>query len=187
MTLRATRQFSPRAGFGASLAVGLPMRRQRRARHIVGRDDAPAALRRDARGRRIAARHRHRNRRPALAVRLRHVTDAELGNDRVLELNIPELAFELIGRILRPDPFDHADRFHHLALAHLAIAVVEQFEIGIEPADADAEHETAAAHVIELRDFGRHFDRMVVRQADHRRAESEILGARHEAGHEHQW
>jgi hypothetical protein len=43
------------------------------------------------------------------------------------------------------------------------------------------------AHVIELRDFGRHFDRVMVRQADHGSAEGEILGARHEAGHEHQW
>jgi len=40
--------------------------------------------------------------------------------------------------------------------------------------------------MIELRHLGGHFDRVMVRQADHRGAEGEIPGARHEAGHEHQ-
>ena len=90
----------------------------------------------------------------------------------------PEFAVEIVGRILRPDALDHADRFHRLALAHLAIGIAEQLEIGKQPADADAEHEAAAAHVVELRDFGGDLHRVMVRQADHRGAEGQILGAR---------
>src|SRR5579872_3763022 len=99
-------------------------------------------------------------------------------NDGVLEFHRPEFAFEIVGWILRPDALDHAYRFHRLALAHLAIAVAEQFEIGKEPADADAEHEAAAAHGVELRHFGGDFHRMMARQADHRGAERQIRGAR---------
>ena len=162
------------------------MRAERLARHIVGGNDAPAALRGDARGRRIAARDRHRDRRTRLLIGFRHIADAELGNDRVLELHRPELAFEIVGRILRPDALDHADQFHRFALAHLAVAVAEQLEVREQPADADPEHEAAAAHGVELRDFGRDLHRVMARQADHRGAEGEILGARQQARHEHQ-
>jgi hypothetical protein len=44
----------------------------------------------------------------------------------------------------------------------------------------------AAAHVIELRHFGRHDDRVVVRQVDHGGAEAEVPRARQKARHEHQ-
>ncbi len=66
-----------------------------------------------------------------------------------------------------------------LRVAHLAVAVAEQFEVREQPADADPEHEAAAAHSVELRHFGRDLHRVMARQADHRGAESEILGARH--------
>jgi hypothetical protein len=91
-----------------------------------------------------------------------------------------------VRRILRPDALDHADRFHGFALAHLAVAVAEQLEVREQPADADPEHEAAAAHGVELRNFSPDLHRVMARQADHRGAEGEILGARQQARHEHQ-
>ena len=97
-----------------------------------------------------------------------------------------EFAGNIVGRILRPDFLDGFDRLDEFARAHGAIGVVEQLEVGEQPARADAEHEAAAGHVIELCCFGRDHHRIVVRQADHRGAEAQILGARREARHEHQ-
>ena len=97
-----------------------------------------------------------------------------------------EFAGKIVGRILRPDALDRGDGFHRLARAHAAVGVAEQLEVGEEPARADAEHEAAAAHVIELRDLGGDDRRIVVRQADHAGAEFQVFGARHEARHEHQ-
>ncbi len=73
-----------------------------------------------------------------------------------------------------------------LRAAHAAVGIAEQLEVGEQPARTDAEHEAAAAHVIELRDFGGDDGRIVVRQADHAGAEFQVFGARHEARHEHQ-
>jgi hypothetical protein len=40
--------------------------------------------------------------------------------------------------------------------------------------------------MVELRNLGGDLHGMVVRQADHRGAEGQVFGARHEASHEHQ-
>ena len=103
-----------------------------------------------------------------------------------LRLYAAELARKIVRRILRPDLLDHFDGFDELARAHAAVGIAEQLEVGQQPARTDAEHEAAAGHVIELRDFGRHLHRIVVRQTNHRGAEAQVLGARRKAGHEHQ-
>ena len=78
------------------------------------------------------------------------------------------------------------DRFEEHAAALGAVADVEQLMIGGEPARPDAQHEAAAAHVVELRAFARDDGRMVVGQVDDGGAEREVLGLRHQAGEEHQ-
>ena len=125
------------------------------------------------------------DRRVRLLQRLRHEADAELGQDRLLDLHVPEFALDVVGRILRPDAQDHVDRFHEGALARRRVDL-EQLEVGGEPAGADAEQEAAAAHVIELRGLAGDDRRVMVRQVDDGGAEGEVLGLRHEAGEEHQ-
>ena len=106
-----------------------------------------------------------------LLQRLRHEADAKLGQDRLLDLHVPVLALDIVGRVLRPDAQDRVDRFHERALARGRIDV-EQLEVGGEPAGADAEQEAAAAHVIELRDLAGDDRRMMVRQVDDGGAEA---------------
>ena len=103
----------------------------------------------------------------------------------VLRLNFPELAVDLVGRILRPDPLHDADGFDDLAVAHRDVGMVEQFEVRQQPARSDAEHEAAAAHVVELRHLGGDHARIVVGNADHAGAEAQIFRPRHQSGHEH--
>ena len=97
-----------------------------------------------------------------LLQRLRHEADAELGQDRLLDLHVPEFALDVVGRILRPDAQDHVDQFHEGALARGRVDL-EQLEVGGEAAGADAEQETAAAHVIKLCGLARHDGRVMVR------------------------
>ena len=112
--------------------------------------------------------------------------EAELRHDRVLDANVPELALDVVGRILRPDLQHDLDRLEEHAATLGAIADLEQLVIGRQPARPDAEHETAAAHVIELRDFAGDDGRVVVRQVDDGGAERQILRLRDQAGEEHQ-
>ncbi len=123
---------------------------------------------------------------PRLLVRLRHVADAELGHDRVLDRDIPELAFELIRRIVRPDVLDEGHRLGHHAVARMDVEVLEQLEVGHQPARPDPEHEAALAHVVELGGLGGDDRRVVIGQVDHRGPEREVAGVRHEAGEEHE-
>ena len=129
---------------------------------------------------------RQRDRRSALLIRLRHVADAELGIDGVLQAKLPELAVEFVRRILRPDHLHDLDRFDDLAVAHADVVVTKQLEVRQQAARSDAELEPAAAHVIELRHFGGDDDRIVIGNADDAGAEAQVLGLRYEAGHEHQ-
>ena len=154
------------AGGLAGVAVHGPVRRHRIGRDDVGRDHAPALLRRGLGRRRARARQRDVNRRPRLLVGLRHEADAELGHDAVLDLDVPELALEIVGRVLRPDLLDHVDGFDHHAVARVVVGHLEQLEVGQQSARADAQHEAALAHVVELRGLGRDDRRMVVGQVD---------------------
>ncbi len=73
-----------------------------------------------------------------LLQRLRHEADAKLGQDRLLDLHVPEFALDVVGRILGPDAQDHVDRFHEGALARGRVDL-EQLEVRGEAAGADAE------------------------------------------------
>jgi hypothetical protein len=77
------------------------------------------------------------------------------------------------------------DRFDDLAIADGLVGLSEQFEIRKQSAWPDAEHEAAAAHVIELRRFRGNDDRIVIGNADDAGAEAQIAGARQKRGHEH--
>ena len=114
-----------------------------------------------------------------------HEADAQLGQDRLLDLHVPELALDVVRRILRPDAQNGVDRFHEGALSRRRVDL-EEFEIGSEPAGADAKQKPAAAHVVELRGFAGDDRWMMVRQVDDGGAEGEVLRLRHEAGKEHQ-
>ena len=76
---------------------------------------------------------------------------------------------------MRPDFPHDADRFDHLAIAHGVVGLSEQFEIRKKSTGPDAEHETAAAHMIELRGFRGNHDRIVVGNADDAGAETRLL------------
>ena len=173
------------AGGAPGFAVGLPVVGDGVERRDRARNHAPALRAREFCRRAVGAGDRDVDRRMRLLQRLRHEADAELGQDRLLDLHVPELALDVVGRVLRPDAQDHVDRFHEGALARGRVDL-EQLEIGGEPAGADAEQEAAAAHVVELRGLAGDDRRMMVRQVDDRGAEREVLGLRHEAGEEHQ-
>ena len=98
----------------------------------------------------------------------------------------PELALEVVRRVLRPDARDEIHRLDHHAVAGMDVGIAEQLEIGDEAAGPDAEHEAALAHVVELGGLGGDDRRMVVGQVDDRGAERDVLGALQEAGEEHQ-
>jgi hypothetical protein len=162
------------------------MRRHRVSRDDIGRDDAPALERSRPRRRRMRTRQGERDRWSAFLIRLRHVADAESGDHVGLQADLPELAVDFVGRILRPDPPHDVDCLHDLAIAHAGVGMAEQLKVRQKSARSDAEHEAAAAHVIELRHLGRDHDRIVIGNADHAGAEAQILGPRHQARHEHQ-
>ena len=92
--------------------------------------------------------------------------------------DVPELAFEIVGRIVRPDVLDEGHGLGHHAVARMHVRVLEQLEVGGEPARSDTEHETALAHVIELGGLGGDDRRMVIGQVDHGGAERDVLGSR---------
>jgi hypothetical protein len=94
--------------------------------------------------------------------------------------------FELVGRVVRPDVLDEGHRLGHHAVARMDVEVLEQLEVGHEPAGADAEHEAALAHVIELRRLRGDDGRMVIGQVDDGGAEDQVLGAGEQIGEEHQ-
>src|SRR3977135_2166280 len=116
--------------------------------------------------------------------RLRHETDAKLGQDRLLDLHVPEFALDVVGRVLRPDTQDHVDGFHEGALPRRR-GDVEHLEGGGKTDGTDAEQEAAAAHMVELRGFASDDGWMMVGQVDDGGAEGEVLGLRHETGEEH--
>jgi hypothetical protein len=72
-----------------------------------------------------------------------------------------------------------------LRLRDGVVGLSEQLEIRKQSARPDAEHETAAAHVIELRGFRGNHDRIVIGNTDDAGAEAQIAGARQQRGHEH--
>jgi hypothetical protein len=65
------------------------------------------------------------------------------------------------------------------------IGDVEQLEVGEKAARTDAEHKTAAAHVIELRRLGRHHHRIMIGKVDDGGAETDARRLRQERRHEH--
>ncbi len=174
------------ANFDAGLAVGLPMARDGISRDDIGGDDAPALERGGARRRRLRACERDRDRRAPLLVRFGHEAHPQVGQDAILDLDVPELALERIGRILRPDALHEIHGLDHHAVARMHVGILEQLEIRDEAAWSDAEHETALAHVIELRRLGGNDRGMMVGNVDDRGAEGDVSRAREEIGEEHQ-
>jgi hypothetical protein len=118
-------------------------------------------------------------------IRLRHIADAELGHDGVLDRDVPELAFEVVGRIVRPDVLDESHGLGHHAVARMPVRVLEQLEIGDEAARPDTKHEAALAHVVELGGFGGDDSGVMVGQVDDGGAEGDVLGACDQVREEH--
>jgi hypothetical protein len=81
---------------------------------------------------------------------------------------------------------DEGHGLGHHAVARMNVRVLEQLEIGREPAWSDAQHEAALAHVIELGGLGGDDRRMMIGQVDDGGAERDVARARNEAGEEHE-
>jgi hypothetical protein len=90
------------------------------------------------------------------------------------------------GRIRRPDLLDHVDRFDQHAVALRRIVIAQELEIRQQAARADAQDETAAAHLIELRSLAGDDGGVAIGQRDDTGAEGKLAGPGNEARHEHQ-
>ena len=115
------------------------------------------------------------------------MAEPDIEEQRVLDLHVPEFAFEIVGRILRPNPLDHVDVLdQHARLLRAVRRHPEQFRIGRQASGADPEDEASATHVIELRGLGRDMGGVPVWRVDDAGGEFEPLGAGQQVRHEHQ-
>ena len=120
-----------------------------------------------------------------LLVGLAHAADADVGQHVFLDLEVPVLAVELVGRVRRPDAVDHVDGFDQ-HLHAVEIGDLEHLEIGRGRARPDAHEEAALRDMVELGGLPGHDRRMLIRQAEDAGAELDALGLWHQGSEEHE-
>ena len=99
---------------------------------------------------------------------------ADIQHRLPLDLDVPIFAFDVVGRLARPDFQHRIDRLDEHGIA-VCVQVAERFGVGKKPARADAEDETAIKHVVQHGDLRCGCDRMRIRHVD--RAGAELDGA----------
>ena len=120
-----------------------------------------------------------------LLIGLAHTADADVGQHVVLDLEIPVLAVELVGRVGRPDAVDHVDGFDQ-HLHAVEVGDLEHLEIGWGGARPDPHEEATLGDMVELGGLAGHNGGMLIGQAEDARAELDTLGLGHQGCEEHQ-
>jgi hypothetical protein len=121
----------------------------------------------------------------SLLKRFRQITNAEIRQNHILDVHMPELALKVVRRILRPDALNKVNTFDHHAATRFEVPAIEQFKIGMQTTRADSHHEAALAQMIELGGLSSHNGRVVVRQVDCGRPERQIPGSSEQMREEH--